>query len=57
MDTLLELFETDDPDQVADILMELLSQILSADRLGDEAYAEDLTEKFEEMVRLLAGAD
>tara|TARA_B110000858_G_scaffold39179_1_gene44492 strand:+ start:2005 stop:2178 length:174 start_codon:yes stop_codon:yes gene_type:complete len=57
MDTLLELFETDDPDQVADILMELLNQILSADRLGDEAYAEDLTEKFEEMVRLLAGAD
>lgn len=57
METLIELFETDDPDQISDKLVNLVGEILEADREGDRNYVEELRDEFEEMVRCLAGAD
>ena len=57
METLIEMFETDDPDQIADKLVDLVSDILAADREGDRNYVDELRDEFEEMVRCLAGAD
>ncbi len=57
METLIEMFETDDPDQIADKLVDLVSDILAADREGDRNYVDELREEFEAMVRCLAGAD
>lgn len=54
MDKLLELFETDDPDQMADRLMELIRQMLDADRQGDGHIAEELMDEITEMVQELA---
>lgn len=53
MDKLLELFETDDPDQMADRLMELIRQMLDADRQGDGHIVEELMDEITEMVQEL----
>ena len=53
MDRLIELFETDDPDQMADRLMELIREMLESDRNGEGHIAEELMDEITVMVQTL----
>lgn len=52
-----DLFDTDDPDQMADEVMSMVREILVAEAYGEREYVAELTEELEEKVRYLAGAD
>jgi|13_taG_2_1085334.scaffolds.fasta_scaffold206583_2 hypothetical protein len=57
MNAIYDAFDTDDPDQIADRLVDRVMEILAADRENDHEYTEGLLEEFQQMVRALAGAD
>jgi hypothetical protein len=52
-----DLFETDDPDQMADEVMSMVREILLSEAYGEREYVAELMEELEEKVRYLAGAD
>jgi len=52
-----DLFETDDPDQMADEVMAMVREILVSEAYGEREYVAELMEELEEKVRYLAGAD
>ena len=56
MSNILDAFETDDPDQMSDILMETIGQLIEADRAGDSPIIEELWEKVEDMITSLVEA-
>lgn len=56
MSNILDAFETDDPDQMSDILLETIGQLIEADRAGDSPIIEELWEKVEEMITSLVEA-
>ena len=57
MNKIIDLFETDDPDQIADDIVSLVNQAILAHAYGEFDECEEIQEEMEEMVRLLAGAD
>lgn len=56
MSNILDAFETDDPDQISDILLETIGQLIEADRAGDSPIIEELWEKVEDMITSLVEA-
>jgi hypothetical protein len=56
MSNILDAFETDDPDQMSDILLETIGQLIEADRAGDSPIIEELWEKVEDMITSLVEA-
>ena len=56
MSDILDAFETDDPDQMSDILIDTIGQLIEADRAGDSPIIEELWEKVEDMVTSLVEA-
>jgi hypothetical protein len=52
-----DLFETDDPDQMADEVMSMVREVLLSEAYGEREYVAELLEELEEKVRYLAGAD
>ena len=52
-----DLFDTDDPDQMADEVMAMVREILVSEAYGEREYLAELMEELEEKVRYLAGAD
>lgn len=57
MENVIELFDTDDPDQIADEIMGRVEEIIYADRHSGSDYIVQLMEDLEERIRFLAGAD
>jgi hypothetical protein len=53
MSNIYDAFETDDPDQMSDILLETIGELIEADRAGDGPIIEELWEKVEEMITSL----
>lgn len=56
MSNIYDAFETDDPDQMSDILLETIGELIEADRAGDGPIIEELWEKVEEMIASLIEA-
>lgn len=56
MSNIYDAFETDDPDQMSDILLETIGELIEADRAGDSPIIEELWEKVEEMINSLVEA-
>ena len=56
MSDLFEIFETDDPEQMHDILIDAIGQLIEADRAGDGPIIEELWDKIDEMVTELIEA-
>ena len=56
MSDILDAFETDDPDQMSDILIDTIGQLIEADRAGDSPIIEELWEKVEGMIASLVEA-
>jgi hypothetical protein len=56
MSNIFEIFETDDPDQMSDILLETIGELIEADRAGDSPIIEELWEKVEDMITSLVEA-
>jgi hypothetical protein len=56
MSDILDAFETDDPDQMSDILLDTIGQLIEADRAGDSPIIEELWEKVEDMITSLVEA-
>ena len=56
MSDILDAFETDDPDQMSDILLYTIGQLIEADRAGDGPIIEELWEKVEDMINSLVEA-
>jgi hypothetical protein len=56
MSDILDAFETDDPDQMSDILIDTIGQLIEADRAGDGPIIEELWEKVEDMINSLIDA-
>ena len=56
MSDILDAFETDDPDQMSDILLDTIGQLIEADRAGDGPIIEELWEKVEDMISSLVEA-
>ena len=56
MSDILDAFETDDPDQMSDILLDTIEQLIEADRAGDGPIIEELWEKVEDMINSLIDA-
>jgi hypothetical protein len=56
MSDILDAFETDDPDQMSDILLDTIGQLIEADRAGDDPIIEELWEKVEDMISSLVEA-
>ena len=56
MSDILDAFETDDPDQMSDILIDAIGQLIEADRAGDSPIIEELWEKVEGMIASLVEA-
>jgi len=56
MSDLFEIFETDDPEQMHDILFDVIGQLIEADRAGDGPIIEELWEKVEDMISSLVEA-
>ena len=56
MSEILDAFETDDPDQMSDILIDAIGQLIEADRAGDGPIIEELWEKVEDMITSLVEA-
>ena len=50
MSNLYEVFETDDPEQMHDILFDVIGQLIEADRAGDGSIIEELWDKLDDMV-------
>jgi len=50
MSNLYDVFETDDPEQMHDILIDAIGQLIEADRAGDGPIIEELWDKIDEMV-------
>jgi len=56
MSDIYDAFETDDPDQMSDILLQTIGELIEADRAGDGPIIEELWEKVEEMIASLIEA-
>ena len=56
MSDLYDVFETDDPEQMHDILIDAIGQLIEADRAGDGPIIEELWDKIDEMVTELVEA-
>ena len=56
MSNIYDAFETDDPDQMSDILLATIGELIEADRAGDGPIIEELWEKVEEMIASLVEA-
>ena len=56
MSNIYDAFETDDPDQMSDILLATIGELIEADRAGDGPIIEELWEKVEEMINSLVEA-
>lgn len=56
MSNIYDAFETDDPDQMCDILLATIGELIEADRAGDGPIIEELWEKVEEMITSLVEA-
>ena len=56
MSNIYDAFETDDPDQMSDILLKTIGELIEADRAGDSPIIEELWEKVEEMIASLIEA-
>jgi len=56
MSNIYDAFETDDPDQMSDILIHTIGQLIEADRAGDGPIVEELWEKVEDMITSLVEA-
>ena len=56
MSDLYDVFETDDPEQMHDILIDTIGQLIEADRAGDGPIIEELWDKLDDMVTELVGA-
>lgn len=56
MSDLYEVFETDDPEQMHDILFDVIGQLIEADRAGDGPIIEELWDKLDDMVTELVGS-
>ena len=56
MSDIYDAFETDDPDQMSDILLQTIGELIKADRAGDGPIIEELWEKVEEMIASLIEA-
>ena len=54
---MIELFEREDPDEIADKLGKMVRDNLAADREGDRNYVDEVRGECDAMVRCLAGAD
>ena len=53
MSDILDAFETDDPDQMSDILIDTIGQLIEADRVGDGPIIEELWDKLDDMLAQL----
>ena len=56
MSDLFEIFETDDPEQMHDILFDVIGQLIEADRAGDGPIIEELWDKLDDMINSLVEA-
>ena len=56
MSDLYDVFETDDPEQMHDILFDVIGQLIEADRAGDGPIIEELWDKLDDMVTELVEA-
>lgn len=56
MSNIYDAFETDDPDQMSDILLATIGELIEADRAGDGPIIEELWEKLDDMVTELVAA-
>ena len=53
MSDLYDVFETDDPEQMHDILIDTIGQLIEADRAGDGPIIEELWDKLDDMLAQL----
>ena len=53
MSDLYDVFETDDPEQMRDILIDAIGQLIEADRAGDGPIIEELWDKLDDMLAQL----
>ena len=56
MSDLYDVFETDDPEQMHDILFDVIGQLIEADRAGDSPIIEELWDKLDDMINSLVEA-